>query len=76
MNRIRRKQIAEIMERIESIRSDLETVSEEEEEARDAIPENLWGSERYEAADEACSNLEDALNSLEEALGYLEEAST
>ena len=74
MNRIRRKQIADLVEKLYVIQSDLETIKDEEEEYRDNIPENLQTSERYEKADNACDCLDSALYSLEELLGYLEEA--
>lgn len=74
MNKIRRKTLQEIIEAIESVKADLATVLEEESEARDNIPESMQGSERYEAADAACDNLDSAVNSLDEALMYIEEA--
>jgi len=74
MNRIRRKQIDAILERLEDIRADLESVLEEEEEARDNIPESLMDTERYEKAEEACDNLDNAVSSFEELIEYLENA--
>lgn len=38
------------------------------------MPENLQSSEKYEAAEEAVSNLGDALSSLEDAASSIEEA--
>ncbi|WP_434510049.1 hypothetical protein [Desulfitobacterium sp. AusDCA] len=38
------------------------------------MPENLQGFERYEKADEACSNLYDAVSNLEEAIENIEAA--
>lgn len=88
MNKQRRKQIREVMDRLEKLKEDIELLTEEietihfdEEEYRDNIPENLQNSERYEAADSACSSLEDAESALNEAgdnldttLSSLEEA--
>lgn len=74
MNRIRRKQLAELMSKMEEIIADLEALKEEEEDYRDNIPENLQGSERYEKADEACNSLDSAVSSIEDALSYIEEA--
>ena len=74
MNKLRRKQLAAIIEKLEELTANLETLKEEEEDYRDNIPENLWGSERYEKADTACDNLDYAVSSLEEALSYIEEA--
>ncbi len=49
-------------------------IKDEEQECMDNMPENLWGSERYEKAEEAVSNLEDAINYLEEAVSSIEYA--
>lgn len=74
MNKQRRKEIQEIIDRIEAIKSDLETVRDDEQFYMDSIPENLMGSERYEKAEEAVSNLEGACDNLDEALEQLEAA--
>jgi len=74
MNRIRRKQLTDLIDRLYVIQADLEILKDEEEEARDNIPENMQDSERYEAADAACENLDSALSSLEEMIEYIEEA--
>ena len=50
----------------------LQELQEQEEEYRDNMPENLQGSEKYERADEACSNLSDAYDSLQDAIDNLE----
>lgn len=60
MNKIRRKNLQTIIDRLEDIKADLEEITYEEEEYRDNIPENLQSSEKYERADEACDNLNDA----------------
>ena len=60
MNKVRRKNLQSIIDRLEDIKADLEEITYEEEEYRDNIPENLQGSEKYERADEACDNLNDA----------------
>ena len=71
MNKTRRKALARINERIEELRSELETLLEEEEECLDNIPENLQGSEHYEIAEAALSNLSDAYETLDEVHGLL-----
>jgi hypothetical protein len=62
------------MEQLEELKAGLEYLMEEEEEYRDNIPENLQGSERYEKADEACSNLEDAISDLEDVISSIDAA--
>lgn len=74
MNKIRRKALCRLVEQIEEIRSVLEDIQCDEEEYRDNMPENLWGSVRYEKAEEAVSNIEDAISSLEDALCSVEAA--
>ena len=46
----------------------------EEEEYRDNMPENLQGSERYEAADAAVDNMSSAVDALDEAISSIESA--
>ena len=74
MNKIRRAQIQKLIGKIDEVMFDLEDIQYDEESARDSIPENLQGSERYEKAEEACDNLESAMDYLEEVKDYLEEA--
>lgn len=74
MNKQRRKEIQEIIDRLGEIKSDLEAVWNDEQYYMDSIPENLMGSERYEKAEEAVSNLEGAYDNLDEAIEMLEAA--
>ena len=57
MNRERRKNLRGIADQLEELKASLEELQSEEEEYRDNIPENMQGSERYEAAEEAISNI-------------------
>lgn len=74
MNKQRRKEIQEIMVKLEEIKTDIEAVWNDEQFYMDSIPENLTGSERYGKAEEAVSNLEGACDNLDEALEQLEAA--
>lgn len=74
MNKIRRKAIQDIIDQLEELKSSVEELQQEEEEYRDNIPENMQGSERYETADNACSNLYDAVDGLENVISSLDEA--
>lgn len=74
MNRERRKNIQSIINQLQELAGAIEEIQYEEEEYRDNIPENLQSSERYEAAEEAVSNLEEAISTLEESIACLEEA--
>lgn len=73
MNDTRRKAIKEVMDRLESIKDDLECLIEEEDEYRDNMPDNLRNSERYETSEMDSSYLSEALESVESAIGDLEE---
>lgn len=74
MNKLRRKALNALIERIDDIYSELEALADEERDYRDNMPENLQNSERYEAADVAVSSLEDALDNLDSAKSSIEEA--
>lgn len=74
MNKIRRKQLDELISQIEEIESDLEWLMEDEAEYRDNMPENLQGSERYETADSACDSMSYALDNLHDAIENIEDA--
>ena len=74
MNKLRRKNLQEIIDQLEELKGCLEDLAEEEEEYRDIMPENLQGSERYEKADEACDNMADAVSNLEDAISSIEAA--
>lgn len=88
MNKLRRKNIQEVIDKLtslqndlESLESDVESIQDEEIEYRDNMPENLQGSERYEQADSACDSLEtardglaDLKDSIDEIISSLEDA--
>lgn len=74
MNNTRRKELQAIIDKLEDLKGDLELLQEEEEEYRDNMPENLQGSERYEMAEEAISNIEEAVSGLEDVISYIESA--
>lgn len=74
MNKPRRKQIQEVIAKLNRLQEDMEilmeeieTITDEECEYRDNMPENLQGSERYEKAEAACDALESAKDELESA---------
>jgi hypothetical protein len=72
MNRVRRKEIEGVIASLEDIAMQIQAQAEiiasicgDEEEYREAIPESLQGSERYEKADAAASTLSSAQDELE-----------
>ena len=74
MNDKRRKEIKAIRDKLGELLSRLETLRDDEQAAFDAIPENLAGSQRYEAAEEAVTNLDDACENLDSVLEQLDDA--
>lgn len=74
MNKARRSSIQKIIERLEEIRDDIESVKNEEEEAYENLPESLQESGRGEAMSEAIDALDSAYSSIEEVLDYLDTA--
>jgi len=73
MNNKRRKEVSkniitlqEISIKLESVKDSIEDIYNEEEESFYNMPDNLEGSSRYEAAEEAIDNLSDANSSLDD----------
>ncbi len=74
MNKQRRKLIDAAVAKLTELRMEVEAIAEDEEEYRDAIPENLAASEVYDKADDAAGSLRLAADGLGDAIDYLEEA--
>ena len=74
MNRIRRKALNELMDKLAELKDELESLRDEEQEAFDAIPESFEGTDRYTQAEEAVNNLYAAFGSLEECIDSITEA--
>lgn len=73
MNNTRRKQIAKVVEQLETLKEELEDIECQELDYRDSIPENLQESERYYASTAAIDLLTETACDLAEALSKLEE---
>ncbi len=74
MNKQRRKEIEAIATRIKEVKSDLETLADEESDGFENMPESLQDGDRGQAIQEAMENLEYAYGSLDEVTDYLEAA--
>lgn len=72
MNNARRKQLNALYSKMEELKSQLETILEEEQESFDNMPESLQDSERGQLSQEAIDNLESAVSSFEEVMEYIE----
>lgn len=73
MNKQRRKMIAEVVEKIETLKGDLEMIRDEEQDAFDNMPESLQGSMRGEEMEEAIGYMDDAIEGLDTAIDSLGE---
>ena len=67
-NDIVREALAKLSEALEMV----EGVRDDEQDSLDNIPENLWGSERYEKSEEAVDNLESVISEIEDCMGSLD----
>lgn len=81
MNKIRRKEIAEIYDKMSSIMFDLdilkdrlESVKEEEQESLDNLPENLQYSSRAEEMQDNVDKLDNSIEYLLQAIDSLQES--
>lgn len=66
MNANRRKQIAEVLNEIADLRSRIDSVKSDEQDAFDNMPEGLQQSDRGQKAEEACSCLDNVLSAFDE----------
>lgn len=74
MNKIRRKALQEIYDKLSDLREELETIKDEEDESRENMPENPQGSERYEQSETASGNIDEAMEYLSSACDSIESA--
>lgn len=81
MNNARRKQIAELVSRIEAARTELDSIKDEidnqrdtEQDYRDNMPEAFGDGEKGRRADEVIEHLEGAMSTLEDVDNDLSEA--
>lgn len=76
MNKVRRKQLAEVSSILETAKGMLEEIRDDEQDYFDNMPENLQGSERGEASEEAIDAMDEAIESLESAIESVSDASS
>lgn len=74
MNRTRREKIDSLIEQLDVLKSDIESLTDDEQTAYDNLPENIQTGNRGELMMSAIDNLESAVSSVEEAIDYLNEA--
>lgn len=74
MNRTRREKIDGLIEQLDVLKSDIESLTDDEQTAYDNLPETIQTGNRGELMMSAIDNLESAVSSVEEAIDYLNEA--
>lgn len=73
MNKSRRATLNMIVNAIEELKTQLESVRDDEQDAFDNMPESLQESERGETMQEAIDNMEYAIDNLDDAIDNLNE---
>ena len=73
MNKQRRQQLRMLIEKMETLKSELETIESDEQEYFDMMPENLQGSTNGMNSEEAIDKMADAIACVEEAIEAIEE---
>lgn len=74
MNKARRISITKIADSLQALKSDVESIQSEEQDAYDNLPESFQDGERGDRMQEAIGNLDDALNLIDEAVTSLMQA--
>lgn len=73
MNKTRRKVIEEVIDQLGTLKEQIESVGEEENEAYDNLPEGIQYSERGEAMSDNASDLEQAASDLDDIMSTLQD---
>lgn len=73
MNAKRRKEIGDVVSRLQAIYSELEELAGQEREAYENLPESLQYSEKGEQMDESASDLETAQDDIQAVIDSLED---
>jgi len=74
MNNQRRKEIEAVLNELADLRSRVETLQNEEQDAFDNMPEGLQQSERGQASENAANALDNALSAFDDIDSSLNEA--
>lgn len=74
MNKLRRKQIADIVSKLTSLSESISELMEEEEDCMDNLPDNMQGSSLTDRYEEAIDSMDGAIDSISNAIDYLNEA--
>ena len=72
MNKIRRKQINIIINKLNACVVELENIKDLEDESRDNMPENLQNGDAYYYSDECSDKLIEAIDSINDVISELD----
>lgn len=73
MNKKRRKEISDIIDKLSDCHSALSSVAIDEEMSRSFIPENLETSAQYEKSEECSEAIEEAKDNIDDAIQLLQD---
>ncbi len=73
MNETRRKKLRSIVHQLENVQGDIENVLDEEDEARENMPESLQETDRYTTSEEASEAMDMSIDSIGEAISAIED---
>lgn len=73
MNKDRRRQLRQLIEKMGTLKNELEIIESDEQEYFDSMPENLQGSMNGMNSEEALDKMADAIICVEEAIEAIEE---
>lgn len=73
MNNKRRKQLKDMITKIEILKDELDTISSDEQDYLDNMPENLQGSINGINSEEAIERMADATDIFDEVIEVIEE---
>jgi len=68
MNKIRRNELEKIISELEGLKERIDVIAEDEQDARDNLPESMEYSERAENMDENVSDLENSSSSIQDII--------
>ena len=68
MNKARRKELEKINSELEKLKERIDLIAEEEQEARDNLPDSLQDSEKAEIMDENVTDLENASSNIQDVI--------
>ncbi len=74
MNARRRESLTQALEMLRGVKTTVDRIAEEENDAMENMPENFQDTDRYYSMEDACDALSDASDSLDDAIDSIQEA--